>query len=182
MNRARRRRGIRAGLLTSLPLAITSAVVRNGGQDHAGLTYYLIAVPVCVGVIAAFAAGGYAASRVAAVSVTRRPRWLYGLAAVVYAVPVAIFVRVAVDHNAAGAANDSSWAMTAGGILATLCAIAALVMLGRTVVPGRRRRAFWLFPPLWLDHELGIDEQPNMLVVRRNKSSVRWGTWTGTRG
>jgi hypothetical protein len=148
MNRARRRRGIRAGLLTSLPVAIISAVVRNGGQEHAGPTYYLIAVPVCAGVIAAFAAGSYAASRMTAVSVTPRPRWLYGLAAILCAVPVAIFVRVAVDHNAAGASKDNSWALTAGGILATLCAIAALVMLGRAVVPGRRRRAFWLFPPL----------------------------------
>ena len=130
------------------------AIVRNGSQEHASIAYYLVAVPVCAGVIAAFAAGGYAASRLAAVAVTRRPRWLYGLAAVLYGIPVAIFVRIAGDHVTAHAANDNGWAAMAGGILATLCALGALLMLGRAVVPGRWRRAFWLFPPLWLDREL----------------------------
>jgi hypothetical protein len=173
MNRARRRSRIRPALLITLPAAIISAVVRNGGREHAGLTYYLIAVPVCAAVIAAIVASSFAGSRLAAVSVTRRPRWLYGLAAVLYAVPAAIFAWIAADHLNAHAANDGSWAATAGGILATLCAIAALVMLGRAVVPGRRRRAFWLFPPLWLDHELGIDEQPNKIVVRTHSRYVR---------
>ena len=106
-------------------------------------------------VIAAFAAGAYAGRRVAAGSVTRRPRWLCGLAAVVYAVPVAIFVRIAADHIAAHAENDNSWAAMAGGILAMLCTSGVLLMLGRAIVPGRWRRAFWIFPPLWLDQELG---------------------------
>ena len=69
-------------------------------------------------------------------------------------IPVAIFVRIAGDHVTAHAANDNGWAAMAGGILATLCALGALLMLGRAVVPGRWRRAFWLFPPLWLDREL----------------------------
>ncbi len=155
MNRARRRRAFRASLVTWVPMAIVSAVVRNGAREHASLAYFLIAVPVCTGVIAVFAAGSYAASRMAAVSVTRRPRWLYGLAAIGYAVLVAIFARAVADHIAAGTANDDSWAAVAGGSLALLCAIAALLMLGRAVVPGRWRRAFWLYPPLWLDHELG---------------------------
>ena len=129
--------------------------MRNGSREHASVTYYLAAVPLCGAVIAAVAAGSYAASRLAAVSVTRRPRWLYGLAAVLLSVPVAIFVRIAAEHVAAHTANDDSWAAMTGGILATLCALAALLMLGRAVVPGRRRRAFWLFPPLWLDQELG---------------------------
>ena len=88
-------------------------------------------------------------------SVTRRPRWLYGLAAILYAVPVAIFVRIAAEHIAAHTANDTSWAAMAGGIFATLSALGGLLMLGRAVVFGRWRRAFWVFPPLWLEHELG---------------------------
>ena len=132
-----------------------SAILGNGRQDHASLIYYVIAIPVCAGVIADFAAVGYAGRRVAAVSVTRRPRWLYGLAAVLYTVPVAAFARIAAAHIAAHAENDNSWAAMAGGILATLCAAGALFMLGRAIVPGRWRRAFWIFPPLWLDQELG---------------------------
>lgn len=143
-----------------LPWVFVTAVVGNGTREHASVTYYLIAVLVCAALMAAFAAGSYAASRLAAVSVTRRPRWLYGLAAVLYSVPVAIFIRIAADHRAAHAANDDSWAAMTGGILATLCALAALLMLGRAVVPGRWRRAFWLFPPLWLDQELGTPADP----------------------
>jgi hypothetical protein len=130
------------------------AIVRNASQEHASVAYYLVAVPVCAGVIAAFAAGGYAAGRVAAVALTPRPRWLYGLAAVLYSIPVAIFIWIAADDVAAHAANGNSWAAMAGGILTTLCALGAVLMLGRAVVPGRRRRAFWLFPPLWLEKEL----------------------------
>jgi hypothetical protein len=153
--RARRGRGIRASLIVAPPIAIVIAILGNGRQDHASAIYYLIAIPVCSGVIAAFAAGAYAGRRVAAVSVTRRPRWLYVLVAVGYTVPVAIFVRIAADHVAAHTENDNSWAAMAGGILATLCAAGALLMLGRAIVPGRWRRAFWIFPPLWLDQELG---------------------------
>lgn len=123
-------------------MAIVSGILGNGGQEHASVLYYLIAIPVCAGVIAAFAAAGYAGSRMAAVSVTRRPRWLYGLAAILYSVPVAIFVRIAVDHMAAHEGNDDSWAAMAGGILASLCALVALLMLGRAVVPKRWRRLF----------------------------------------
>jgi len=137
------------------PMVIVSAILGNGRQQHASISYYVIAIPVCAGVIAAFAAGAYAGRRVAAGSVTRRPRWLCGLAAVVYAVPVAIFVRIAADHIAAHAENDNSWAAMAGGILAMLCTSGVLLMLGRAIVPGRWRRAFWIFPPLWLDQELG---------------------------
>jgi hypothetical protein len=154
-NSARRRRSFRASLLVGLPWVVVTAVVGNGTQEHAGGTYYLIAAPVCAAIIAVFAAGSYAASRLAAVSVTGRPRWLYGLAAFLYSIPVAIFVRIAADHMAAHERNDDSWAAMAGGILATLCALAALLMLGRAVVPRRWRGAFWIFPPLWLDQELG---------------------------
>jgi hypothetical protein len=153
-NRVRRRHEIRNTLLVGLPWIFVSAIVRNGTQEHASLTYYLIAVPACAALIAAFAASAYVASRLAAVSVTRRPRRLYGLAAILYAVPVAIFVRIATEHIAAHVANDDSWAAVAGGILATLCTLGFLLMLGRAVVPGRWRRGFWLFPPLWLEHEL----------------------------
>jgi hypothetical protein len=139
-----------------VPWVFVAAIVGNGTQEHANVTYYLIAVPVCGALIAAFAAGSYVASRVAAVSVTRRPRWLYGLAAILYGIPVAILVRIAADHVAAHAANDNGWVATAGGLLATLCALGVVLMLGRAVVPGRWRRAFWLFPPLWLDKELDI--------------------------
>jgi hypothetical protein len=149
----RRGRDLRAWLIVGPPTVIVCAILANGRQEHARFIYYLIAIPVCAGVIAAFAAVGYAGSRLAAVSVTRRPRWLYGLAAVLYSVPVAVFARIAADHMAAHAENNS-WAAMAGGILATLCAAGALFMLGRAVVPGRWRRAFWIFPPLWLDREL----------------------------
>jgi hypothetical protein len=166
--RAKRQRGVRAWLIVGPPTVIVSAILGNGRQNHASVIYYVIAVPVCLGVIAAFAAAGYAGSKLAAVSVTRRPRWLYGLAAVLYTVPVAILVRIAADHIAAHEGNDNSWAAMAGGILATLCASGALFMLGRAVVPGRRRRAFWLFPPLWLDQELsGLSPSPASSPRRR---------------
>jgi hypothetical protein len=155
-NRARRGRSIRASLIVAPPIAIVFAILSNGRQEHASVVYYLIAIPVCAGVIAAFAAASYAGRRVAAVSATRRPRWSYVLAAVIYAVPVAVFVRIAAHHIAAHSANDNSWAAMAGGILATLCAFGSLLMLGRAVVSGRWRRAFWIFPPLWLEHEVGL--------------------------
>lgn len=153
--RARRGRSIRAALIVAPPGAIVIGILGNGRQEHASVIYYLIAVPICAGVIAAFAAAAYAGRRVAAVSVTRRPRWLYGLAAGLYTVPVAIFAWVAADQMTARTENASSWAAMAGGIVATLCTVGALFMLGRAVVPGRWRRAFWIFPPLWLDQELG---------------------------
>jgi protein-S-isoprenylcysteine O-methyltransferase Ste14 len=82
---------------------------------------------------------------------TAGQRWLYSLFALCYAVPVALLVRAALQH--AHTMNEDGWAPMAAGMVATYCAIAGLIMLGRALAWGRARRAFWIFPPIWLDHE-----------------------------
>jgi hypothetical protein len=134
---------------------VASALYGNGRQEHASVLYYFISTLVVLACMVGAFVAFVAAAKVAATSIRRRPRWLYGLFALGYAVPVALFVRVALQHARAHTMNEGGWAPMAAGMVAT-CAVAALLMLGRALARGRARRAFWIFPPMWLDHEASI--------------------------
>jgi hypothetical protein len=159
-NRARRRSNVRSAILAGRPAITVIAIVSNGRQEHASAVYYLIGVPVIVVLNCGFYLAVAAASRLAARSVHRRPRWVYGCLAIACCAPAAIVIRLAIEHDQAHTLNEGGWASLAGGLLATYGVLGALLMLGRAVVPGQRRRAFWLFPPQWLDHELMAGPRP----------------------
>lgn len=159
-NRARRRSNVRSAILAGRPAITVIAIVSNGRQEHASAVYYLIGVPVIVVLNCGFYLAVAAASRLAARSVHRRPRWVYGCLAIACCAPAAIVIRLAIEHDRAHTLNEGGWASLAGGLLATYGVLGALLMLGRAVVPGQRRRAFWLFPPQWLDHELMAGPRP----------------------
>jgi protein-S-isoprenylcysteine O-methyltransferase Ste14 len=139
-------------------MVVAFAVYGNGRQEHASILYYVISTLVVLACLAGSVLAFLAATKVAATSVRRRPRWLYALFALGYAVPVALFVRAALQHARAHTMNEGGWVPMAGGMVATYCVFAGLFMLGRALAWGRARRGFWIFPPMWLDHEL-MDRQ-----------------------
>lgn len=131
------------------------------------MLYYVIGLVVVAGCGTTTILAYMAAARLAAISIRRRPRWLYGLYAIGYSLPVVIFVRIAIDHVRAHSQNQGGWAPVAGGLVATVCTLAALLMLGRALARGRKRRALWLFPPQWLDHELLSREPVDPELIER---------------
>ncbi len=137
-------------------MVVALAVYGNGRQEHASVLYYLVSTLVVLMCAAGSVLAFLAATKVATTSVRRRPRWLYALFALGYAVPVALFVRAALQHARAHTMNEGGWAAMAGGMVAIYCVIAGLFMLGRTLAWGRARRGFWIFPPMWLDNEAPI--------------------------
>jgi hypothetical protein len=137
-----------------VPFIFGAALFGSGRQEHASILYYVISFMASVAVLIATALLMYAGMRVSAVSVRRRPRWLYGLLALAYCAPIAIFVFFALGHARAHTLSQTSWAAVTFGLTSTCCAFAVVAMLGRALAPGRLRRAFWLFPPQWLDHDL----------------------------
>jgi protein-S-isoprenylcysteine O-methyltransferase Ste14 len=139
-------------------MVVAFAVYGNGRQEHASILYYVVSTLVVLACVAGSILAFLAATKVAATSVRRRPRWLYALFALGYAVPVALFVRAALQHARAHTMNEGGWVPMAGGMVATYCVFAGLFMLGRALAWGRARRGFWIFPPMWLDHEL-MDRQ-----------------------
>jgi hypothetical protein len=152
--RARVRSRVGPAVVLAVPVGVGAALFGNGSQQHAGVAYYCISVLVVAIVIVADVLGFFAASRFAAVSVRRMPRSLYGLLTLGFAVPVAAFVRAALEHARNHTMNQGGWAPMVGGMVATYCLVAGLIMAGRALAWGRARRAFWIFPPQWLDHEL----------------------------
>jgi hypothetical protein len=129
------------------------AFFQNGQQEHASVLYYVWSVVVGVLWTVVTISAMYASSRASTRLVRPRPRWLYGLLGVAWCAPVVAFVRVAVEHVHAHTQNETSWAAVAGGILAMYCGSYGLLMLGRALWRGQARRAFWLFPPQWADHQ-----------------------------
>jgi hypothetical protein len=138
-------------LAVSLGPLVGLAFVQNGQHEHASVLYYVACVMAGVFTLAATLGAMYLSARASAKSVLPRPRWQYGLLGIAYFGPVAVFVRVAVAHVQAHTQNATSWAAVAGGLLAIYCGFAGLLMLGRAISWGRARRAFWLFPPQWVD-------------------------------
>lgn len=153
-SRARARERIVAGLVVGVPLAVGSAVVGNGAQEHASILYYVISVAVVIACLIAAVLAYLAASRISNASVRPRPRPLYLLLAAGYAAPVALFVRAAIAHVHLSAVGG--WKPMTGGMLATCCAVGTLLMLGRALTWGRLRRAFWILPPHWFDQQLAV--------------------------
>ncbi|HXW43763.1 MAG TPA: hypothetical protein VEL03_03180 [Streptosporangiaceae bacterium] len=151
-----RLRGIVRGLPGLVPVIVAWAIVDNGRQEHAALAYYAIGV-IAVLAVAAGIAGTLLAGRwVADRSVRPRRRWLYVLFAAGYAAPVAALVLAAIRHGSAQ--DDTGWAPMAGGLTATFCTVAALVMIGRAVTWGRLRSAFYVCVPQWLSVALSEPE------------------------
>lgn len=150
----RRARGRALGVVfPGVPIVVALAVYSNGRQEHASILYYFISTLVVLACAAGSVLAFLAATRVASASVQTRPRWLYALFALGYAVPVALFIRAALQHARAHTMNQGGWVPMAYGMVATYCAIAGLFMLGRALAWGSARRGFWIFPPMWLDHE-----------------------------
>jgi hypothetical protein len=158
--RRRRRRGGARGLVIFLPVGVATAFVGNGRQEHASVLYYFGCVLLFVVAVIATIGAAYLSARLSARLIRPRPRWQYCLFCLAYCCPVAAFVRVAVEHVRDHTQNETSWAAVAGGMLATYCVIAGLLMLGRAVVIGRARRAFWLFPPQWVDQLWLVPGEP----------------------
>ena len=150
--RSRRRNGVTQVLAISLGPIVGLALFQNGQQEHASVLYYLASVSAGVLTLVATVSVMYLAARASAKLVRPRPRWQYGVVGIVYFVPVAAFVRVAVAHMQAHTQNETSWAAVAGGLLAMYCGAAGVLMFGRAICWGRVRRACWLFPPQWVDH------------------------------
>jgi hypothetical protein len=151
--RSRRRRGsVTQVLAISLGPIMGLALFQNGQQEHASVLYYFASVSAGVLTLIATVSVMYLAARASARLVRPRPRWQYAVVGIVYFVPVAVFVRVAVAHVQAHTQNETSWAAVAGGLLAMYCGAAGVLMFGRAICRGRVRRAFWLFPPQWVDH------------------------------
>lgn len=126
------------------------AVLGNGRQEHASVTYYVLGfVAFLIFVVLAWLATA-AASELAARSAGRRPRWLYGLLALLFLAPAAVIAGYLMTHPHSA---RNGWTAIACGILLLYCSIGALLMLGRVVFRGSARRIFWLFPPAWLDHQ-----------------------------
>lgn len=115
------------------------------------MLYYVASVMAGAVTLAATGGAMYLSARASAKLVRPRPRWQYGIFGIAYFGPVAAFVRVALAHIQAHTQNETSWAAVAGGLLAIYCGAAGLVMFGRAICWGRARRAFWLFPPQWVD-------------------------------
>jgi ABC-type glycerol-3-phosphate transport system permease component len=150
--RAKRRERATDAVRLWIPLSLVLGLCDGARQEHASILYYLISLVMIVASVVIVIVVSLAAPQLSAVSLQRRPRWLYALLAAVYLTPVGFFVGMAMQHAHAHTA-DSQWAPIVG-LIAANCALAALVMLGRAIAWGPKRRVFWLYPPLWLDMEL----------------------------
>lgn len=150
--RSSRRSGVTQVLAVSLGPITGLAFFQNGQQEHASVLYYFASVSVGLLTLVATVGVIYLSARAAARLTRPRPRWQYGVVGFVYLLPGAAFVVVAVAHVQTHTENETSWAAVAGGLLAMYCGAAGLLMFGRAISWGRARRAFWLFPPMWLDH------------------------------
>jgi hypothetical protein len=163
LRRASRRKNharVLGSVFPGAPTLVAFAAYGNGRQEHASILYYFISTLVVLACVAGSVLAYRAATKVASTSVRRRPRWLYGMFTLGYAVPVALFVRAALQHARAHTMNQGGWVPMAAGMVASYCVIAGLIMLGRALAWGRARRGFWIFPPMWLDHEAGMRVGP----------------------
>ena len=175
-NRTKRRAKI-AGIARLIPLAapiiVANAIVGNGLDEHAGLSYFLIGVAVMAGIVAAeggiLALGGLLAAR----SLRPRRRWQYWILALCYAGPVAAFIWIAVRYPHTGS-GDGGRAMAAG-LSAMFCAVGVLLMLGRAAAWGRLREGFFIIRPAWAGGRAGSDDGLLPLAsVSRGRPADRW--------
>jgi hypothetical protein len=115
------------------------------------LDYPLAAYALSPLVFAGVLAFGYcirvAAKRAAAASRRTVPRLIYGLAGLCF---IGLTVAVAPLSYAYSHASGNAAISVTFGFLAFYCAIAGVLCLGRALVRGPKRLAFWVFLPRWL--------------------------------
>jgi hypothetical protein len=102
-------------------------------------------------ILAAVLAFGYcmrvAAKTLAAASRRTMPRFVYGLAALCFFDLTVVLVPLsfAYSHASGNAAVSVTF-----GFLAFYCTIAGVLCLGRALIGGPKRLAFWVFLPRWM--------------------------------
>jgi hypothetical protein len=111
----------------------------------------LLALAVSPLALAGALAIGYcmrvSAKTAAAASTWPVPRWLYGPAGLCFLALTVVLARLsyAESHASGNAAFSITFAF-----LAFYCAIAGVLCLGRALIRGPKRLAFWVFLPRWL--------------------------------
>jgi hypothetical protein len=130
-----------------LPMFCIVSLVSLLKIEHPLLT--LVASPLWLGGGLAFGQLMRVAARTAAAASKRPvPRWLYALAGPCF---LALMVELArLSYAQSHAAGNAAFSIILG-FLAFYCAIGGVLALGRAVVRGPRRLAFWVFLPRWLD-------------------------------
>jgi hypothetical protein len=145
--RATPRQVLQVAVPFGVPLLYGCAIGSLFKLDHPVLSFFLAPVSIAVILGAGFGLR-FAGRELARISVRRVPRWLYALAGPGVLMLVPVYFRVAMRE--AGTADATGYAISACFVVG-YSAAAGLVLLGRAVVIGPRRRALWLFPPHWLD-------------------------------
>jgi hypothetical protein len=130
-----------------LPMFYVGSLVSLLKLDHPVLAYSLSPL-LLVGVLALGYCFRVAARAAAAASRRLVPRWIYGLAALCFLALIVVFARLAYAESHA---SDTEVASITLGFVAFYCAIGGVLLLGRALVRGPRRTAFWVFLPHWLD-------------------------------
>jgi hypothetical protein len=129
-----------------LPAAWIGSLMKLLALDHP-LAWFALGLPVLAATLA-LAFGLWLAARKAAAASTRRvPRLVYGLAGLCFLALAGALAPL--SYAQSHASGDAYFSVTLG-FLAGYCAIAGVLGLGRAVVLGPRRLAFWVFLPRWL--------------------------------
>jgi len=121
--------------------------------DHPLLALSLSPLGV-VGMLALWYYLRLAAKEAAAVSTHPVPRFLYALAGFGFLALAVVLAPLSYAQSHAG--GNAAISVTLG-FLAFYCAIATVLCLGRAVVRGPRRLAFWVFLPRWLQDAEGSE-------------------------
>jgi hypothetical protein len=111
------------------------------------LAAYALGLPVFAATLAFGLCARIAARKAAAASTRPVPRLVYGLFGLCFfALTVALAALSYAESHASGNAAIS----VTVGFLAFYCAIAGVLWLGRALMRGSKRVAFWVFLPRWL--------------------------------
>jgi hypothetical protein len=129
-----------------LPGAAFASLMSLLRLDHPVLAYALDPL-VLAGVLAFCFCLRVAAKKAAASSRRRVPRLLYGLGALCF---LALAIALAPLSYAESHASGNAAISVTVGFLAFYCAIAGVLFLGRALMRGPKRQAFWVFLPRWL--------------------------------
>ncbi len=135
--------------------------------DHP-LAAYALSPLIFVGTLAFGYGMRIAAKKVSAASRRTVPRLVYGLAGLCFFGLTAVLAPLsyAYSHASGNAAVSVTF-----GFLAFYCAIAGVLCLGRALIRGPKRLAFWVFMPRWL-----LDSQ---LTRTQTTSTSGWGSVPG---
>ncbi len=144
--RPRRRRPRWPYALVLLAAAVLPVVrVLVGGHPGRAVVHFLLILAI----VAVVGVGQGYAVYVSSKRTRPRPRqqyFLFCLAYLVLAIVSASIGGAADAHHVGWLSNAMVWPVG-------LCFAGMVVMFGRGAFRGRVRRAFWRFPPPWLDHD-----------------------------